>query len=472
MAGVEATSPTSDDDVADESMAAEPSSPVLPRVTARFRDRDLDITGLGIDAEYLDALPEEIREEVLMTQVIQQRAQAAATGSQPTDFDQTFLEALPPDIREEIVQTENAERRRREREEARRRAATATTGAGPASAEEMDPASFFATLDPSLRQSLLMDADEELLAHLPSEIAAEARALGGGQTRYYADLQRRNALERPPREAVEESSPPKRTRPHQYVQILDKAGVATLLRLMFIPQQGSAKHSLNEILRHVCQNKQNKAEVVSILLSILQDGSSDIGSVERSFAHLSLRAKQPPGAPKTPQLKRSSTEPSLGTGEMSPLMVVQQCLNTLTYLTQYNPRIIDFFLTEHETNTGFKPRSARKGKSKETKSSRYPVNALLGLLDRKLVIESLPVMEQLAHLLQMITAPLVYLFKKDKEKAKEDKKEVDPNDATTDSVGEPAASAPTETAVGSGQQPSCESIWTRGHCRKCRRGCR
>jgi E3 ubiquitin-protein ligase HUWE1 len=399
---------------------AEPSaSAAAPRVTARFRDRDLDITGLGIDAEYLDALPDEIREEVLMTQVIHQRAQAAATGSEPTGFDQTFLEALPLDIRAEIVQAEAVERRRREREEARRRTTSATTGPGSARAEEMDPASFFATLDPSLRQSLLMDADEELLSHLPSDIAAEARALGGGQTRYYAELQRRNAIDRPPRAAVEESSPPKRTRPHQYVQILDKAGVATLLRLMFIPQQGSAKQSLNEILRHVCQNKQNRAEVVSILLSILQDGSNDIGSVERSFAHLSVRAKQPSGALRMSQPKRPSTDPSPSIGDMSPLMVVQQCLNTLTYLTQFNPRIIDFFLTEHETNTGFKSRSARKGKSKDSKSSRYPVNALLGLLDRKLVIDSLPVMEQLAQLLQIITTPLAFLIKK----AKEDKKE-------------------------------------------------
>lgn len=403
------------------STAAGPSEPV-ERVRTTIRGRELDITGLGIDLAYLDALPEDIREEVLMSQLAIQRSHAQAAGEEPTDISREFLEALPADIREELLQQEAQDRRRREREEARRR--TQAAGGGPArGAEDMDPASFLASLDPTLRQHVLMDQDEEMLAHLPEEIAAEARALGGERAMHrFPGIGRggrssglvRHLLDgsRPPPPAIEK--PPRR----QIVQMLDKAGVATLLRLMFVPQQGSSRQSLNGILHDVSKNRQNRAEVISLLLSILQDGSADVNAVERSFAHLSLRAKQP-NAQKTPQpLKRTLTgsiASTINNMEATPLMVIQQCLSALVTLTHFNPHIPSFFLTEHEVSSGMKTKANRKGKGKETRASKFALNALLSLLDRKLIMESSSCMEQLSSLLQSVTHPLTILLRKDKD---------------------------------------------------------
>ena len=405
----------------EESTAAGPSEPA-ERVRTTIRGRELDITGLGIDLAYLDALPEDIREEVLMSQLAIQRSQAQAAGEEPTDISREFLEALPADIREELLQQEAQDRRRREREEARRR--TQAAGGGPArGAEDMDPASFLASLDPTLRQHVLMDQDEEMLAHLPEEIAAEARALGGERAMHrFPGIGRggrssglvRHLLDgsRPPPPAIEK--PPRR----QIVQMLDKAGVATLLRLMFVPQQGSSRQSLNGILHDVSKNRQNRAEVISLLLSILQDGSADVNAVERSFAHLSLRAKQP-NAQKTPQpLKRTLTgsiASTINNMEATPLMVIQQCLSALVTLTHYNPHIPSFFLTEHEVSSGMKTKANRKGKGKETRASKFALNALLSLLDRKLIMESSSCMEQLSSLLQSVTHPLTILLRKDRD---------------------------------------------------------
>ena len=388
------------------------------RVRVTFRGREVDITGLGIDLEYLDALPEELREEVLVHQLAEQRSQAAAAGEEPTDISREFLEALPPEIREELLQQEAQDRRRRERDENRRRAA-ATGGAPAPRAEEMDPASFLASLDPHLRQAVLMEQDEEVLAQLPQAIAAEARALGGDRLmRRWGDIPRLNRTRglregRVPEHLIKK--PPRR----QIVQMLDKAGVATLLRLMFVPQQGSSRQTLNEILHNVSQNRQNRAEVVSLLLSILQDGSADVSAVERSFQHLSLRAKQQ-GPQKTPQpIKRTLTEQMATptSTEMTPLMVIQQCLNALVHLTESNPHIPSFFLTEHEPLTGFKSKTSKKGKSKETRASKFALNALLSLLDRELIMESSTCMEQLSTLLQSITHPLTMLLRKEKDQS-------------------------------------------------------
>lgn len=431
MEGVETTHseysyPPSVQDGEGPASTAEPaasSSESAERVRTTIRGRELDITGMGVDLEYLDALPEDLREEVLMHQLALQRSQAAAAGEEPTDISREFLEALPPDIREELLQQEAQDRRRREREEERRRRAAVNGGGAAPHGEEMDPASFLASLDPTLRQAVLMEQDEEVLAQLPQAIAAEARALGGDRIMgRFGDirLNRARGIEREARGAQQAAKKPQR---RQIVQMLDKAGVATLLRLMFIPQQGSSRQSLNNILLDVSQNRQNRAEVVSLLLSVLQDGSADFNAVERSFAHLSLRAK-PTVNQKTPQpLKRALTGQisSPNNSEMTPLMVIQQCLSALVSLTQYNPHIPSFFLTEHEISSGFKGKSNRKGKGKETRASKYALNALLSLLDRKLIMESSSCMEQLSSLLQSVTHPLTMLLRKEKEKPDEPK---------------------------------------------------
>lgn len=437
----EETAPSSEQNAEGPTSVEEPAGPSEPteRVRTTIRGRELDITGMGVDLEYLDALPEDLREEVLMTQITLQRSQAAAAGEEPTDINREFLEALPPDIREELLQQEASDRRRREREEARERRGPADAAA--ARAEEMDPASFLASLDPTLRQAVLMEQDEEVLAHLPQAIAAEARALGGDRMMpRFGDLSRLNrttrGLERDPRGSHQVIKKPQRK---QIVQMLDKAGVATLLRLMFIPQQGSSRQSLNGILLDVSQNRQNRAEVVSLLLSVLQDGSADFSAVERSFAHLSLRAKPTPQ--KTPPLKRvlSGQITSTNNIEMTPLMVIQQCLSALVSLTQYNHQIPSFFLTEHEISSGLKSKSSRKGKGKESKASKYALNALLSLLDRKLIMESSTCMEQLSSLLESVTHPLAMLLRKEKEKPEELKKVTEvPSDEADADVTEPS----------------------------------
>ena len=407
-----------------EGAAAGPSEPT-ERVRTTIRGRELDITGLGIDLAYLDALPEDIREEVLMSQLAIQRSQAAASGEEPTDISREFLEALPADIREELLQQEAQDRRRRERMEAQRRQQTAG-GTTSARAEDMDPASFLASLDPTLRQHVLMEQDEEMLANLPEEIAAEARALAGDRPMHrFQGIHRAGRSDEIVRHLLDGSRlppPPATKKPprRQIVQMLDKAGVATLLRLMFIPQQGSSRQSLNGILHDASQNRQNRAEVISLLLSILQDGSADVNAVERSFNQLSLRAKQP-ATQKTPQpLKRSLTGPlasAANSMEATPLMVIQQCLSALVSLTQYNAHVPSFFLTEHEVSSNIKTKANRKGKAKETRAGKFALNALLSLLDRKIIMDSSSCMEQLASLLQSVTHPLTMLLRKEKDLA-------------------------------------------------------
>lgn len=390
------------------------------RVHTNIRGQRLDITDLGIDSDYLEALPEEMREEVIMQQFADHRSQAAAAGNEPTTYDNEFLEALPPDIREEILQQERQDRRRREREEQRRRAA-ASAGQQP-QAEEMDPASFMASLDPTLRQQVLAEADDDMLASLPPDLAAEARALGGHHrrraidpTRLMADIDHMTGLGSG--RGRQEGTGDGRSTRRPIVQMLDKSGIVTLLRLMFIPVQGNAQQTLNAILRNVSGNHQTRSEIVSGLLMVLQEGSVDQAAVERSFHNITNRAKQLPSN-KTPVKKTASSDVSLHS-DASPRLVIGNCLASLIFLTQSIAHIPKFFLTEHEVGNSSKKTPKGKGKAKDTRASRIPLNALLSLLGRDVVIDNSQLIEQLAGLLQNVTQPLPALLKKDKEAATE-----------------------------------------------------
>lgn len=447
MDDVQQTETPAETGTTEQPAQAEPG-PAEPaqRVHANIRGRQLDITGMQIDPEYLEALPEELREEVIMQQLAEQRSQAAAAGEEPSEINTEFLDALPPEIREELLQQEAADRRRRERDNARRQAGSGPAAA-PAHAEEMDPASFFATLDPPLRSAILADQPEELLATLGPEFVTEARALPGGRGRLaqFGDIPRMD--HRQDAEQAEDQEPKKQQR-RQIVQMLDKAGVATLLRLMFMPLQGNARHQLNDILHNVCENRQNRIEVISLLLSVLQDGSVDVSAIERSFAQLSLRAKSP-AVQKTPQsVKRSlGLQVSNVNNDVTPIMVVQQCLGTLAFLSQYNPHIAWFFLTEHDPASALKLKAFRKGKAKETKANRFAINALLSLLDRKLILESPNCMEQLSSLLASITQPLTLLLRREKEKQAEEEKAKEPEQGESAQTEERQPQAdPSETA--------------------------
>jgi E3 ubiquitin-protein ligase HUWE1 len=460
MEGVEATSPVPAE--------AGPSEAPVERATVMIRGREMDITGMGIDPEFLEAIPEDMREEAL-TQHIRERRAAAASSDQPSEISREFLDALPDDIREELLAQEAADRRRREQETQR-----AQGGGG---AVDIDLATFLATLEPGLRQTVLMEQDEEALAQLPHAIVEEANALRGDRGFHGHFVEVARARGGPAHLRHPEEPKIKKPARKGTVQLLDKAGVATLLRLMFIPQVGSTRSTLHEILLNICENRQNRAEVVNLLLSILQDGSADMASVERSFAQLSVRAKQPTThLPRTPvkpgALQRASTMPSgpvvftQTSGEVSPLMVAQQCLHALTFLVNYNEHIPSYFLNEHDISTGLKKPKNHKGKGKavDHKANKYALNILLALLDRPLVTESSSVMDQLSVLLSEITRPLTILLKKDKKKAEEGKpKEAQPaaitegEAATTEIAAEPAATAEGASAEQPKEEPKEEA---------------
>ncbi|KAF0392672.1 E3 ubiquitin-protein ligase HUWE1 [Gigaspora margarita] len=377
------------------------------RTTVMVNGRPVDITDTGIDPTFLEALPDELREEVLNQHLPPERRNRPPVTSGAGDaISSEFLAALPDDLREEIIQQEEAleqERIIRQRT------------SEPAAAE-MDTASFFASLDPQLRQTVLLEQDEMVLASLPPAIVAEANALRERASRRYTNAVRSRTLTAPQIQV-----PKKPSIQRDAVKLVDTSGLATLVRLLFLPQPLGNKNLLHKLLLNLCENSKTRGELISMLLSVLFDGSGDVTAVDKSFAQMSLKGK---GTLKgTPRRQSSLPNSSLAqitqaAGENVPNLIAQRCLEALTYIVTYNEASVTYFLMEHDNNIGLKRSNSRKGKEKQAKAlSKYPVVILLSLLDRQVFIKNTALMDQLMHLLSFVLRPLSTLTKTDSNNA-------------------------------------------------------
>ncbi len=387
--------------LAQSSSTATPDRP--ERITVTIHGSAVDITDTGIDPTFLEALPDDMREEVLNQHV---RDQQASRVERPPDsqISAEFLDALPPDIRAEIIQQEAVERARRRTEE--------STARPPVrEAAEIDAASFIASLDPSLRQAVLLDQDDNFLQTLPSHMIAEAGV-------YRDEVQaRRSHTSRNPIRPIPTAPPTKKNIPqHDAIMLLDRAGVAILVRLLFYPQV-LKKTLLFKVLVNLCENMKTRTELFNLLLGILQDGTGDL---DKSFSQMSVRSRehklQPP---KTSKQKSTDYVPAYGgfsQMEAVPDLIAQRCLESLTYIVNANDSSSLFFLTEHDSLVGLRKPSGKKGKGKEKQVSQtfYPLVLLLNLLDRQSLLRTPAILEFVVGLLATITRPLTSLKEQSK----------------------------------------------------------
>lgn len=391
-----------------ESESGQAGSSTLPeRVTVMIHGSAVDITDTGIDPTFLEALPDDMREEVINQHV---RDQRASRVERPPDsqISSEFLDALPPEIRAEIIQQERIE-------QARRRAAqTAPTGQGQSGVPaDIDPASFIASLDPQLRQVVLLDQDDGFLQSLPSHMIAEAGVYREGQPRRHIAYRSNPPLPHGITTAQGLSLSRKLPGQHDAIQLLDKTGIAVLVRLLFFPQV-LRKNLLFKVLVNLCENSKTRTELFNLLLNILQDGTGDLAAVDKSFAQMSFRNSKPQ-TPKSAGKQRAGSDyfsalPN-SQNEAVPDLIAQRCLEGLTFIVTANELASLFFLTEHELPVGLRRAVSKKGKGKEKQlpQSHYPIVLLLGLLDRQSLLRTPSIMESVVGLLATVTRPLASL---------------------------------------------------------------
>jgi E3 ubiquitin-protein ligase HUWE1 len=141
----------------------------MPPNAADDTTSNVNVNGLvcppDVDADVFNSLPLEMQQDCVDQYSRTQELVAQLTGS---TLDPEVLAALPEDMRLEIIEQDRQERRMRDQEQEQ---------ADPSNAEEMDNASFLASLSPDLREEILLTADESFLSSLPPGVVAEAHIL-------------------------------------------------------------------------------------------------------------------------------------------------------------------------------------------------------------------------------------------------------------------------------------------------------
>lgn len=452
--------PVAQAETAPTAPTAEPVQPPVAgpstaeRVTVMIDGNPVDITDTGIDPTFLEALPEDMRQEVL-NQHFRETRITSSLAAVPSSITPEFLDALPPEIRADVIRQERMQQEARDRE---------TRGAQQGEAQssgpvELDLASFLATLDPAYRREIMVDLDDMTLSQLPPDIVAEAEELRE-RTRMTAIRRRadtyaasgagRNAKPSPPAEAV---------------QLIDKSGVAILIRLLFLQSSSSSKSNvLQKTLVNLSQNSSSRTDILNQLLTILQDAAYDPVAVSSYFSQSVVRPQK--GVTPRPTPKRRSTlinvvSPLLQipTHRM-PVLVAQRCLEALLAILRTSEAWSHYFLSEQEVQIIADRRASRKdkdkgkGKEKGPASTICPIVILLGLLDRPAFLQSPVIMELLTGLLAHVLRGLDALKQPSAETSRTPADAPNPEGATPASTTAAASTSEPTRENGSGEGTS------------------
>ncbi|CAK7911902.1 E3 ubiquitin-protein ligase Tom1p [[Candida] anglica] len=350
-------------------------------VMVRIGDREVDISGTDIDPEFFEALPDDMREEVFTQHVRERRANATSSGGENTrEIDPDFLDALPEQIREEILQQESMARRFSE-----------MGGDLEGDYDDEDDDEEDGDDDEDDDDEAIEDDEEDDLAVRSME-GIDMSAATAGTT---LAARRRSSTHR--RSSVSLKKKPKKT---FFTPLVEKSGVAALIRLLFIPQPMNQRDTIHHALEYLCHSKQSRAEVMGLLISILQDGLANQKAMERSFCQITVRARRQETSSSQQSKKELATQFPLGG---TPSVIGCQIIEAVHHLLMQNVHMRYYLLTEHE--------NVVKKKDVATKESKYPINHLLSLLNNQLVRDEQPFMDVLAMVLQIATRPLNLLNK-------------------------------------------------------------
>ncbi|KAF9958077.1 hypothetical protein BGZ70_009313 [Mortierella alpina] len=424
---------------------AAPAPAAPARRTVMIDGELVDITDSDIDAEFLEALPEEMRREVYNDYLQAHRPPAysatsgssnntgagsssgvtgsgtvnstnnggsgSSSGGNSNNINPDFLNALPQEMRDELDELIRGPRPT---------VVAPPRGAPPGIADPLAAVSpLLSRLAPQLRQ--VMRDDPRGMGPLPPSFLADAQTLLNRLPTGFPGVRAARAA-RDRLEVSNASVSKKAAPPREGIQLMDKSSLAVLVRLMFLPQPLS-KNILNKLLVNLCENSKTRSELFSLLLSILQDGGSDLATVDKSFAQMSLRGKplfkahQLPKGAKGPMPMQASVD-------NVPNLVARRCFESLFFIVSYNDQASLFFLSEHDNVTLKRPSKKGKGKEKAI-SSKYPIVLLLDLLERPIFVENSVLMEQLMSLLSTIFRPLAALMKTEEKKDTDDKDDKD-----------------------------------------------
>ena len=323
----------------------------------------VDIGGTDIDPEFFNALPDDMRSEVFVQHVGRRRAQSLSnssnnnegTHSQFREIDPNFLDALPQTLRNTIVNQEDFITEEMSRDNPGNRSSTTT---------------LHAVTEPNLQ-------------HLEQESGTDPNIS----------------------DQYKEKTENKKNNKIYFDNLLDRTGIAALVKTVFISQPYIKREMYHELFDRLCQSKQNRSDIINFLLLILTEGTNDQSSLEKMYNVINGRACR---ISKQQGISNRQLPP-----DCTPLIVVNQTIEILQNLIDSDSRLKFFFITEHD-NLMVNKTLMKAKKENVIKNEKWPIKYLCDLLGRKLITDETVLMDLLTNILQTCTKPLSAVIKNSK----------------------------------------------------------
>ncbi|XWS09652.1 hypothetical protein CRYUN_Cryun39dG0007800 [Craigia yunnanensis] len=366
----------------------------------------------AIDPTFLEALPEDLRAEVLASQQAQSVQPPTYVPPSADDIDPEFLAALPPDIQAEVLAQQRAQRVAQQAE---------------GQPVNMDNASIIATFPADLREEVLLTSSEAVLSALPSPLLAEAqmlrdRAMIHYQARSLFDRlnNRRNGLgfDRQTvmdrgvgvtigRRPVSTLSDTLKVKEIEGEPLLNANSLKALIRLLRLAQP-LGKGLLQRLLLNLCAHSITRPTLVKLLLDMIRS------ETESSSNGLSrINSQRLYGCQSNVVYGRSQLFDGL------PPLVLRRILEILTYLATNHSAVANM-LFHYDPSILYEPLSPKNSETKKDKGKEkimdgdaskplgnspegdVPVILFLKLLNRLLFLRSTAHLEQVVGLLQVV----------------------------------------------------------------------
>jgi hypothetical protein len=386
-----------------QGLAPDAAGPAAATVGGEAASGDIPFADGSIDPAFLAELPADLRAEVMVQQV-RQNAVASLAASSSIGIDPEFLAALPPDIQADVI-------RQHQRQEAANNAAAQAQQGGDAAnrSEDMDNASFIASLAPDLREEVLITSNEAFLATLPSHLVAEAHLLrerhmtqdamaSAANLRYAPDVRAHMSRRQQRQVPVDANAGPGGARGGESSkvvlrQVVEQENVHPILRLLFIAQP-VVKSLMNKMLLHLTAHSSSLDTTVQFLIAAV------------------LQACGAGDSP--PEMYGSSCVSTLSDGSMAVLQA-KRALEALVHVATHQPTACRRLLKQ-----GFLPQDivqrflthqagSDKGKGKQNMEGAWtctPFALMIWVLATDVFCKSTALQEQVLHVLNCALQPV------------------------------------------------------------------
>lgn len=360
-------------------------------VFVEIQGEDVDIGGTDIDPEFLRALPENMRAEVFAQHVRERRLQARENNTHSRELESDFLSAIPDDIRDEILVEEGFNN-------VLRRVHWLRTG-DRTNVEDNQAFRFTAN-----NESDSEGGDDSEHGHEGGHESDSVNDSEGDAEPHDTHLHSSNGETEESAfhiSRIKDKNEKKKSDKVYFEPLLDKTGISALMKSLFISQPYFQREIYHDLFCRLCGSKQNRSDIINLLLMILAEGAIDQNSLEKVYNVIVNRSNG---------LHKSQGPVRQLPLESTPLVVANQAIEILQYLIDTDSKLKFFFITEHESLM-----LNKTSKDASQKSSKLPIRYLISLLDRKLITDENLLMDLLTSILQICTKPLESMIKTSKD---------------------------------------------------------